>query len=173
MRSVSRFVSSGWLVAALAACGPAVAPKPVTFDEDLPRQQATPEAAPAPEVVNRPVAPPGKGLRNGSIPRDKLSAVLNGGPGRLFHDQIEINAMLDKDRFVGWQLVQFLDPNSPLHDADIQPGDVVLAVNGKPLSRPDQVYALWESLRTANEVTAQVWRGNGQLTLAFTIEPKL
>lgn len=162
------------LVAALAACGPAVAPKPVTFDEDLPRQQAGPtEGAPAPEVVNRPVAPQGKGLRNGTIPREKLIAVLNNGPGRLFHDQIEINAKLDNERFVGWELVQFLDPNSPLHDADIVPGDVVLAVNGKPLSRPDQVYAVWESLRTANEVTAQVWRGNGQLTLAFTIEPKL
>lgn len=162
------------LLAALAACGPAVAPKPVTFDEDLPRQStATPEGAPAPEAANRPVAPPGKGLRNGTIARDKLLLVLNAGPGRLFHDQIEINAKLDNERFVGWQLVQFLDPNSPLRDADIQPGDVVLAVNGKPLSRPDQVWAVWESLRTANEVTAQVWRGNGQLTLAFAIEPKL
>jgi type II secretory pathway component PulC len=162
------------MVAVLAACGPAVQHKPVTFDEDLPRQQAAAaDGAPAAEVVNRPVAPPGKGLRNGTIARDKLLAVLNAGPGRLFHDQIEINARLDNDRFVGWQLVQFLDPNSPLRDADFLPGDVVLAVNGKPLSRPDQLYALWESLRTANEVTAQLWRGNAQLTLAFAIEPKL
>jgi type II secretory pathway component PulC len=165
------------LVAALAACGPAVAPKPVVFDEDLPKtaapEVAPAEAAAAAPVENRPVAAPGKGLRTGTISRERLVEVLNAGPAHLFHDQIEITAKLDNERFVGWQLVQFLDVASPLHDADFVPGDVVLSVNGKPFSRPDQLWTIWESLRTANEVTAQVWRGNAQLTLAFAIEPKL
>jgi S1-C subfamily serine protease len=49
----------------------------------------------------------------------------------------------------------------------------VLAVNGKPLSRPDQLQALWDSLRTANEVTAEMWRGDRRFELHFQVEPKL
>ncbi len=52
-------------------------------------------------------------------------------------------------------------------------GDVLLAINGKPISRPDELQKIWESLRTANEVTAQLWRGDSQLTLTFAIDPKL
>ena len=41
------------------------------------------------------------------------------------------------------------------------------------LARPDQLQSVWDSLRTANEVTAQLYRGDTQLTLKFAIEPKL
>jgi S1-C subfamily serine protease len=53
------------------------------------------------------------------------------------------------------------------------PGDVLLAVNGKPLSRPDQLQAVWDSLRTANEIDAELWRGDAKLTLSFAVEPKV
>ncbi|HEU4610919.1 MAG TPA: hypothetical protein VFS15_02535, partial [Kofleriaceae bacterium] len=56
---------------------------------------------------------------------------------------------------------------------DVVPGDVLLAINGKPLSRPDQLQALWESLRTANELRAQLWRGDARVELAFAIEPRV
>jgi len=54
---------------------------------------------------------------------------------------------------------------------DIVPGDVLLAVNGKPLSRPDQLQTVWDSLRTANAITAQLWRGKAKFELAYTIDP--
>jgi S1-C subfamily serine protease len=69
--------------------------------------------------------------------------------------------------------VQFLDAQTPLATADLAPGDVLLAINGRPLSRPDQLQTLWDSLRTSNEVTAQLWRGTGKFELHFTIEPAL
>jgi S1-C subfamily serine protease len=53
------------------------------------------------------------------------------------------------------------------------PGDVLLAINGKPVSRPDQLQALWDSLRTANEVAAQLSRGDLALELRFAIDPPL
>ena len=53
------------------------------------------------------------------------------------------------------------------------PGDVLLAVNGKPLSRPDQLQAVWDSLRGANQLVAELWRGNAKLRLEFAIEPKI
>src|SRR4051794_7963290 len=97
------------LLLALASCGPKAAPKTATFDEDLPKTTAVTAEAPAPAVdAPRPVAPSGKGLRNGTIARDKLVAVLDKGPG-MFLQQLEITPRLNGERFVGWQLVQLLD----------------------------------------------------------------
>ena len=157
------------LLAALAACGPKVQTTGSTFDEDL----GKPEPTVSGDVVveaDRPVAPPGKGLRGGTIERAKLVAVLDAGPP-TFLRQIEVTAKMSGERFVGWQLVQLVDRQSPLYDIDIVPGDVLLAINGQPLSRPDQLQTVWDSLRTANAVTAQLWRGEAKFSLDFTIEP--
>jgi S1-C subfamily serine protease len=89
----------------------------------------------------------------------------------MFLRQLEVAPWLSGDRFVGWQLVQLIDHASPLHEVDLVPGDVLLAINGQPLSRPEQLQTVWDSLRTANEVTAQMWRGETKLELRFTIEP--
>jgi len=156
--------------AVLAACGPKVAPSGNPFDEDLGGR--TTEAAPTPVEAPRPEAPPGKGLRTGTIERAKLLAVLDGGPG-AFLRQLEVTPRMDGDRFVGWQLVQLLDRQGPLVDVDVVPGDVLLAVNGRMISRPDQLQSVWDSLRTANELRAQLWRGEAKLELSFTIEPKV
>ena len=160
------------LLALLVACAPKVSTAPPKFDEDLPKQEV---AAPVDELtVERPIAPPGKGLRSGTIARDRLIAVLDAGPG-AFLRQFEVNAKKHGDRFVGWELVQLVGQPSanPLYDVDLVPGDVLLTINGKPISRPDQLNTVWETLRTSNEVTAELWRGRTKLTLAFAVEPKL
>ena len=156
--------------ALLAACGPKVAPRATAFDEELEPPVARAPAAPA--EPPRVEAPPGKGLRTGTIERTKLIAVLDSGPG-AFLRQLEVTPHMDGKRFIGWELVQLLDQNGPLVDVDVVPGDVLLAVNGKPLSRPDQLQSVWDSLRTANELRAQLWRGDTKLELAFAIEPRV
>ena len=161
-------------VALAAACGPKVEPKQPSYDEDLPADPAASAAKTpaAPEAAPRPEAPPGKGLRTGTIERARLIAVLDHGPG-AFLRQLEVTPRMDGNRFVGWQLVQLIDHTGPLADVDVVPGDVLLAVNGQPLSRPDQLQSVWDSLRTANEVVADLWRGNAKLQLRFAIEPKV
>lgn len=155
------------------ACGPKVAPKGTAFDEDLPVDHTVSNnVEPAPVEPPRPEAPPGKGLRSGTIERAHLLAVLDQGPG-AFLRQVEVTPRMDGNRFVGWQLVQLLDSQSPLRDVDLVRDDVLLAVNGKPLTRPDQLQSVWDSLRTANEVRALVWRGDAKLELAFAIEPRV
>lgn len=161
-----------------AACAPKVSTTPRPFDDDLdvrPESAAagTPSAATAPAApapATRPAPPPGKGLRSGTIARARLAAVLEAGPG-MFLRQFEVAPRMAGDRFVGWRLVQLIDHSGPLHDVDLVPGDVLLAVNGKPVARPEQVSVLWDSLRTANEVTAQLSRGDRPLELRFTIDP--
>src|SRR5690606_34765186 len=123
------------LVTLACACGPKVAPQMSAFDEELPAEPAEPtatEVVDAPAEPPRPEAPPGKGLRTGTIERAKLIAVLDGGPGALLR-QLEVTARMDGKRFIGWQLVQLLDRTGPLVDVDLVPGDVLLAVNGRPL----------------------------------------
>jgi type II secretory pathway component PulC len=153
------------------ACGPKVSSTPRTIDDDLePRAASAPAEQAPPSNEQRVVAPPGKGLRTGTIARARLVAVLDAGPA-TFLRQLEVTPRLSGDRFIGWQLVQLIDHSGPLHDVDLVPGDVLLAINGKPLSRPEQLQTVWDSLRTANEVTAQMWRGDQKLELHFTIEP--
>jgi hypothetical protein len=161
---------------ALIACAPKVQPTTMDLDEDLGSREevATPtEAVIAPE---RPIAPPGKGLRSGTIERARLVAVLDAGPP-MFLRQVEVTAKMNGERFVGWQFVQLVvgkgveRSSHPLVDVDIVPGDVLLAINGQPVSRPDQLQTVWDSLRTANAVTAQMWRGDAKFDLQFTIEP--
>lgn len=159
-----------WLVLVLAACAPRVSTAPRTFDDDLGPREAAP--ASAPEDQRRPVAPPGKGLRAGTIARAQLVAVLDAGPGNLLR-QLEVAPHMSGDRFVGWQLVQLLDGSAWLHDVDVAPGDVLLAINGQLLARPEQLQTVWDSLRTANEIHAQMWRGDQKLELRFKIEPSI
>ena len=155
-----------------SACGPKVDPKgPGTGVEDLDTTTRPDKPVTAtPVVEKRPQAPAGKGERTGTIARAKLLAVLDGGPGNFLR-QIEVSPRMDGERFVGWQLVQLVDRTGPLGVVDVAPGDVLLAVNGKPLSKPDQLQSIWDSLRTANTITAQLWRGNAKFELSYTIDP--
>lgn len=153
----------------LAACGPKVDPKG-PIDEDLGARTTAQGAAAPIETVARAEAPPGKGERSGTIARAKLLAVLDRGPG-VFLSQLDVTPKKDGERFVGWQLVQIVDHAGSLHDVDVVPGDVLLAVNGKPISRPEQLQTIWDSLRTANLITAQLWRGNAKFELQFAIDP--
>ncbi len=159
------------LVLVAFACAPKAATTPRAFDDDLePHDPAGSAATAAGSEDQRPVAPPGKGLRTGTIARDHLLAVLDAGPA-MFLRQLEVAPRLSGDRFVGWQLVQLIDRQGPLYDIDLVPGDVLLAINGQSVSRPEQLQAVWDSLRTANEVIAQMSRGDTKLELHFTIEP--
>ena len=160
------------LVLALAACGPKVSMPPGPLDEELaPRRVADVPPGDPILVAARPEAPPGRGLRTGTIARDRLIAVLDAGPPSFLR-QLEVTPRMSGDLFIGWELVQLVDRQGPLAGVDVVPGDVLLSVNGRPLSRPDQLQLLWDSLRTANELTAQLWRGGGKLELAFAIEPR-
>jgi hypothetical protein len=171
----------------LFACAPKVTTTGGGFNEDLRaepvarEQQPSDERAkleisttPPPAIAAQPACgtAPAHGVRTGTIDRAHLVEVLDKGPG-MFLRQFEVAPRLDGNRFVGWQLVQLLDPTGPLASLDVAPCDVLFAINGKPLSRPDQLQDIWDSLRKSDELVAQLWRGGNKLELRFAIEPKL
>jgi hypothetical protein len=119
----------------------------------------------------RPLAPPGAGRRNGAIDRLALLRVLDAGPGGLLR-AVEVSPFFEGSRFLGWRLDQIVDATSPLAGIDLLAGDVILAVNRRPIARPEHVMAIWQDLRAADEVVCQVWRGAAAFELRFAITPK-
>ncbi len=135
---------------------------------------AAPSATSAPVVVAvppRPLAPPGTGVRSGSIDRLALLRVLDAGPGGLLRT-VEVSPFFEGSRFRGWRLDQIVDATSPLAGLDLASGDIILAVNRRPVARPEHVMAIWQELRGADELVCQVWRGARAFELRFAITPR-
>lgn len=174
-----------WLLAAAltAACGPKV--RPVSFVEE--EDPLAGEPAPALEqVASAPaagehhddaaspleVAPTSLPavVASGTIERTALLRVLDAGPGALLRT-LEVAPAFEGERFFGWRIEQIVDPNSPVLGARLAPGDVVRSINERSLARPEHVLAVWQSLRTADELRCEVWRARTRLALRFAITP--
>jgi hypothetical protein len=123
-----------------------------------------------PATPPRPPAPPGHGLRTGTIDRTALLRTLDAGPGNLLR-AIEVSPFFEGARFRGWRLDQIVDGSSPVAIADLRAGDVVIAINQRPIARPEHVMALWKELRAADELVCQVWRDQTAFELHFAITP--
>jgi general secretion pathway protein C len=137
------------LVVVLAlGCGSAPPPAPVT---------AQVAVAPAPPVeVSEPV-----------IQRVALEEVLDAGLG-AFLGRVTTEPSLDGNHFVGFRLVALRD-SALFENVDLQPGDVIVSVNGQPIERPEQAFTAWTSLHVASEITLAVMRDGQRRDLRFPI----
>jgi type II secretory pathway component PulC len=124
----------------------------------------TPAKKPAPAVQNEP--PPG------TLWRDQVDATVDAGLGRFLRNlfaQLTVEPYLDEQQqFVGWEVVRVHDPQA-WSDIDLQPGDVVTAVNSLPLERETQAYDAFVSLKQAGEIDISLVRGGERLELVFKI----
>ena len=159
----------GLLIAA-AGCGPKVNVDPSPFDEDDPRAGAAIDETRAPTYDELPEAPSGPGAREGVLERAALLAVLDAGPGELLRT-FEVAAEHDGERFLGWRVVAF-DPDRPrFAGVDLVPGDVLIAINGRSVARPDELQTLWDGLRTADAIVADLMRNGARFQLRWAITP--
>lgn len=146
---------------ALAACGsrapPAQGVEQVEEPDDA--RAAAAESAPGADSATSP--------RDGKIARADLNRVLDAGPG-AFLARTEVKARLDKGQFRGWQVVR-----SPYEKIDIEPGDVVLSINGRTLEHPVDLERLWRDLRAANAIDVDVDRGGRKFALRFSVVPPM
>lgn len=126
-------------------------------------------AAPETHTV-APVAalpPPPVEVHEPVIQRAALDAVLDQGLG-AFLGRVTTAPSLDGNRFVGFQVVELRDATL-FEGVDLQPGDVIVSVNGQSIERPDDAFTAWTGLRVASEITVAVLRDGARRDLRFPI----
>lgn len=107
-------------------------------------------------------------VKAGTIPRAVLNAELARGPGR-FLQQVRTKAVLSHRRFVGWQITSLFASRTDVKVRVLQPGDVVLRVNGESIERPEAFKAVWDSLSDAKELVLEIERDGTASTLRYAI----
>ncbi len=137
------------LIATVAACGSAPPPPP----------KKAPTPAPAPKV--QPPEPPA----GDQLSRGHLEAVLRQGPARLLAN-VPIEAAMEKDKFIGWRLQ---DLPISWKGIELQPGDIITAVNAMPLKTPTEFWAAWTTLAVASELKVAYLRDGDERALSVPI----
>ena len=157
-------------LALLAACGPKVMMDP-PIEQDDPAAGAPTQPQPSPEVRRpAPVAPAGPGARSTTVSRARLQAVIDAGPGTFLHG-FEVAPVMEGEKFAGWRLVRVMDGEHRFDGLDLAPGDVLIDVNGLPVSKPDQLAALFDQLRTANEIDVDLVRNQASFRITIAVTP--
>jgi type II secretory pathway component PulC len=155
MRSLLRL----GLAVALGACG----------SSRPPAASAPPSAAPPPpasasagEVAAS--AAPGK-----TLSRSAVRAVVARGLGAfLQHVEFDERPVFIGGKFHGFRIAALHD-DSFFRGVDLKPGDVVTAVNGFPIERPEQAESVFESLQVASELRVTYEREGHARELVFAI----
>ena len=134
--------------------------------------------APAASAIAPPTVADGAvGRRDGdpaaghTIARSRLAEVLDASPG-YFLQHVQTEPRFDRGRFRGWRVVSFFPGDDRFAGVDLQAGDVVTRVNGKPIEEPDQFMRVWTELRSSPELTVDVERNGAPRTLRWTIADK-
>jgi hypothetical protein len=120
----------------------------------------------APSVV----APPAEPGPRAWVARASVDRALRAGLGRVLANA-EVDAQLDgARRFVGWRIVVLHDePDDMWKGVDLRVGDVVTAVNGFPLERPQQADRAFQSLRVSSEIRVSLLREGKPMELRIAI----
>jgi hypothetical protein len=155
-----RRTNVGVLVISIAfGCGGASVASQTALDEP-PAGAPDEDAEVDPSVTERDMS--------GRILRAELDPVLEAGLGR-FLQGIETEPELEGGRFVGFRLVSIYPQDERLSGVELEPGDVVLRVNGQRIERPEQALQVWNGLRVASELWIEYRRGDETRELRFEI----
>ena len=111
---------------------------------------------------------PTAGITTGVITRQQLVPVIDGGLGR-FLQNVRTEPDFHQGAFVGFRIVSLFPNNPKFASLDLQPGDTVTKINGMPIERPEQALAVWEGLRTADELIVNYQRGDEPRSMTFAI----
>ena len=111
--------------------------------------------------------PPTRQFGPPTISRAVLEEVLSRGPGRFF-ERMPVRPVRTGSKFVGYEIVE-LYGNAVPHPDGLRPGDVVLAVNGHPVARPEQFMSLWQQVKSAAEIRVDLLRKGEKRVVAYRI----
>lgn len=123
--------------------------------------KAKAEAAPAKEAK-----PP-----RGALWRDSVDATVDQGLG-YFLQRVEVAPSFDAGgRFQGFRIVDLYGAGF-WEGVDLQRGDVILRVNGKPIERENQAYEVFQGLKQADRLQVEYLRRGQRRSLSYRIIPR-
>ena len=73
-------------------------------------------------------------------------------------------------KFKGWRIVKLKAGDPFWNGVDLAPGDVVTAVNERPIERPEQAFAAFQSLAVAKELRVTYERAGARREIAYPID---
>jgi type II secretory pathway component PulC len=107
--------------------------------------------------------------RPGRLWRRDVTATLSRGLGE-FLTRLEVEPDAPGGKFRGWRIVK-LRENDPLWTGvDLAPGDVVTAVNGRKIERPEQALTAFQSLAVAPELRVTYERDGARREIVYPID---
>jgi type II secretory pathway component PulC len=74
-----------------------------------------------------------------------------------FLQKVRVEPELVDGKFAGW-IVRGLNPPEFWAGVDLEPGDVVTQVNGKPIERETEAFAVFQGLKTARRLQVSALR---------------
>jgi hypothetical protein len=107
--------------------------------------------------------------RPGRLWRRDVVAVLSRGLGD-FLGRLEVQPAATGNKFHGWRIVRLREGDPMWQGTDLQPGDVVTAVNERPIERPEQAFAVFQNLAVAKELRVTYERGGKRRELFLPID---
>lgn len=117
--------------------------------------------------IDDPAPPPEPACPGDAIARADLNAVLDAGPAPLLA-AVETRARQRDGRFVGFEIVAFTRGEPPACPA-LRVGDVIAAVNGRAIERPEHLFEVFQALRGATAIEFELVRENARTTLRYVI----
>ncbi len=148
------FLFAAFLSWALIACSGAQ-------DEDTVRDSRD-------EQLDTPIAEePAVEQLTGAVRRQDLLRTLGRSAGEFFR-LIRYVEEIRGGSLVGWRLLSL--PETQPSWIDVQPDDVVTAINGISMVRPDDAQQIWETLQVASEIRIDLLRSGESRSVRIPIE---
>jgi type II secretory pathway component PulC len=104
----------------------------------------------------------------GTIKRAQLDELLAGGPAPILA-MVVTEPYRERGRFVGFRIISFTQGEPTV--VDLRAGDVILAVNGHRIERPEHYFEVYEALKTADQLSFDVMRDGVDQQLTYPIVP--
>jgi type II secretory pathway component PulC len=104
----------------------------------------------------------------GTIKRAQLDEFLAGGPAPILA-LVVTEPYRERGRFVGFRIVSFTQGEPAA--IDLRPGDVILAVNGRRIERPEHYFEVFEALKQADAISFDLRRDGTDQQLVYPIVP--
>lgn len=91
----------------------------------------------------------------GQIDRKQLSTIVDAGLGRMLQF-VKLAPVMEGKTFLGFRIEEM--PQHASTTLGLRQGDIIMRVNGSPISKPTEAFQVWNSLRVVSEVNIEYLR---------------